>query len=166
MRRLYHGLVSCCDSIASVASRRHSPATLILLRAMRNTILDLRSFLVVVPGSNQQKRHGIAIAIVFLENPKRVFECLSAAPVHATIQTPRSFRVIKSGPHRSNDNLVRKLAPHPAVKAFEVLLTPLAAIRAPALRTRMNPRIIRSEEHTSELQSRVDLVCRLLLEKK
>src|SRR5438105_8121945 len=26
--------------------------------------------------------------------------------------------------------------------------------------------LIRSEEHTSELQSRVDLVCRLLLEKK
>src|SRR5207247_8180048 len=29
-----------------------------------------------------------------------------------------------------------------------------------------NLRIVRSEEHTSELQSRVDLVCRLLLEKK
>src|SRR6266536_2232568 len=28
------------------------------------------------------------------------------------------------------------------------------------------PRLARSEEHTSELQSRVDLVCRLLLEKK
>src|SRR5438105_14739660 len=28
------------------------------------------------------------------------------------------------------------------------------------------PRPARSEEHTSELQSRVDLVCRLLLEKK
>src|SRR5438105_12080075 len=28
------------------------------------------------------------------------------------------------------------------------------------------PRSVRSEEHTSELQSRVDLVCRLLLEKK
>src|SRR5207247_11166872 len=27
-------------------------------------------------------------------------------------------------------------------------------------------RMLRSEEHTSELQSRVDLVCRLLLEKK
>src|SRR6266536_5258351 len=27
-------------------------------------------------------------------------------------------------------------------------------------------RLLRSEEHTSELQSRVDLVCRLLLEKK
>src|SRR5207249_5656308 len=28
------------------------------------------------------------------------------------------------------------------------------------------PRMVRSEEHTSELQSRFDLVCRLLLEKK
>src|SRR6266536_6016439 len=28
------------------------------------------------------------------------------------------------------------------------------------------PALVRSEEHTSELQSRVDLVCRLLLEKK
>src|SRR2546422_8310169 len=29
-----------------------------------------------------------------------------------------------------------------------------------------NPKSIRSEEHTSELQSRLHLVCRLLLEKK
>src|SRR5207247_6832913 len=29
-----------------------------------------------------------------------------------------------------------------------------------------NEGVLRSEEHTSELQSRVDLVCRLLLEKK
>src|SRR5699024_12221060 len=29
-----------------------------------------------------------------------------------------------------------------------------------------NPHFFRSEEHTSELQSRFDLVCRLLLEKK
>src|SRR2546428_8425316 len=31
---------------------------------------------------------------------------------------------------------------------------------------RTEPRRVRSEEHTSELQSRSDLVCRLLLEKK
>src|SRR5699024_12736526 len=31
---------------------------------------------------------------------------------------------------------------------------------------RLPPRLLRSEEHTSELQSRFDLVCRLLLEKK
>src|SRR5260221_7531519 len=33
-------------------------------------------------------------------------------------------------------------------------------------RLRRQPRIRRSEEHTSELQSHSDLVCRLLLEKK
>src|SRR6266536_26509 len=33
-------------------------------------------------------------------------------------------------------------------------------------RTRKSAARVRSEEHTSELQSRVDLVCRLLLEKK
>src|SRR5436305_11564354 len=32
--------------------------------------------------------------------------------------------------------------------------------------TKIGPRISRSEEHTSELQSRPHLVCRLLLEKK
>src|SRR2546422_1918803 len=32
--------------------------------------------------------------------------------------------------------------------------------------TRAQPTYIRSEEHTSELQSRLHLVCRLLLEKK
>src|SRR2546422_4897357 len=31
---------------------------------------------------------------------------------------------------------------------------------------RLNPSLVRSEEHTSELQSRLHLVCRLLLEKK
>src|SRR5438105_8501261 len=35
-----------------------------------------------------------------------------------------------------------------------------------ATRDEMNVDCCRSEEHTSELQSRVDLVCRLLLEKK
>src|SRR5438105_10576134 len=38
---------------------------------------------------------------------------------------------------------------------------------APLLHERPTARrVLRSEEHTSELQSRVDLVCRLLLEKK
>src|SRR5699024_11637156 len=49
-----------------------------------------------------------------------------------------------------------------------------AEIRSQALSQRASithhslgrPDLIRSEEHTSELQSRFDLVCRLLLEKK
>src|SRR2546429_3792733 len=35
-----------------------------------------------------------------------------------------------------------------------------------AMKDAVVPRIFRSEEHTSELQSRLHLVCRLLLEKK
>src|SRR3712207_8616878 len=38
-------------------------------------------------------------------------------------------------------------------------------LRVPALRRRTPPPLPRSEEHTSELQSRQYLVCRLLLEK-
>src|SRR5438105_14558783 len=39
-------------------------------------------------------------------------------------------------------------------------------VRARAVACALEGRQHRSEEHTSELQSRVDLVCRLLLEKK
>src|SRR5438105_8460929 len=49
-----------------------------------------------------------------------------------------------------------------AAAAFAGALRRAAAVAGPATA----PRPVRSEEHTSELQSRVDLVCRLLLEKK
>src|SRR5699024_11273855 len=44
-------------------------------------------------------------------------------------------------------------------------LSPCTMMSAPMIRVDM-PQDVRSEEHTSELQSRFDLVCRLLLEKK
>src|SRR2546429_7029005 len=47
--------------------------------------------------------------------------------------------------------------------AFSLLASPLMVVPVIAQRTRT---IRRSEEHTSELQSRLHLVCRLLLEKK
>src|SRR2546421_1354744 len=50
----------------------------------------------------------------------------------------------------------RYLPDHGMLIVICLLLTPPDA----------SPRLIRSEEHTSELQSRSDLVCRLLLEKK
>src|SRR5256885_6336827 len=52
--------------------------------------------------------------------------------------------------------------------ALPISIKPLrpsrSAFRAP--RTRQNASALRSEEHTSELQSPCNLVCRLLLEKK
>src|SRR5690349_22923522 len=51
-----------------------------------------------------------------------------------------------------------------------LIVTTLRAALARAKRAGVSkvvsPSIVRSEEHTSELQSRRDLVCRLLLEKK
>src|SRR5436309_4595003 len=44
--------------------------------------------------------------------------------------------------------------------------TPAAPYRDDTRRTASRAAAIRSEEHTSELQSRENLVCRLLLEKK
>src|SRR5690242_21033772 len=43
---------------------------------------------------------------------------------------------------------------------------PLRGIGAQPMRTCLHAVDVRSEEHTSELQSHVNLVCRLLLEKK
>src|SRR5260221_6740209 len=45
-------------------------------------------------------------------------------------------------------------------------LEPTLSVGALALDTTTSPNPTRSEEHTSELQSHSDLVCRLLLEKK
>src|SRR5207247_10767657 len=43
---------------------------------------------------------------------------------------------------------------------------PVQPVVVPQMAGQVFPSAPRSEEHTSELQSRVDLVCRLLLEKK
>src|SRR5207247_4435516 len=43
---------------------------------------------------------------------------------------------------------------------------PLITFSPPSVVSAVSAPVARSEEHTSELQSRVDLVCRLLLEKK
>src|SRR5690242_21193469 len=54
---------------------------------------------------------------------------------------------------------------NPTLHSF-LTLRPPVAIRAKALTATFTASVLRSEEHTSELQSHVNLVCRLLLEKK
>src|SRR5699024_11542378 len=61
---------------------------------------------------------------------------------------------LRGGPFRPWSSVGRRAVPEPGV------------LRAGGGRVRRRPRPRRSEEHTSELQSRFDLVCRLLLEKK
>src|SRR5205807_5136595 len=66
------------------------------------------------------------------------------------------------GPHQGRRDQVRKVADQ---RHHSVVLGRLHFQRDRAERPRQ-PRQARSEEHTSELQSPCNLVCRLLLEKK
>src|SRR5699024_11312813 len=95
---------------------------------------------------------------------------------------PRHCRTLHAFPTRRSSDLIDRLLPvgegtcdgptdeaagsghnhrHDCPSLFSI-----AGIRAPVLPPRFALAQERSEEHTSELQSRFDLVCRLLLEKK
>src|SRR5437870_8061130 len=82
----------------------------------------------------------------------------------ATWPTPSVFKASASGDHSVSGlrSLSATIAPRCARNG--ALAMPLRA--APAPRFWRSAAQLRSEEHTSELQSRGHLVCRLLLEKK
>src|SRR5207247_7317306 len=78
--------------------------------------------------------------------------------VRRRVDLPERRRPIRDLPVRAD---------HEQVAVVEAVLRIDGAVRladhAPGV---AREQVLRSEEHTSELQSRVDLVCRLLLEKK
>src|SRR4029450_14158705 len=57
------------------------------------------------------------------------------------------------------------LSLHDALPIFSCVRPQIARFAPSAAKLRATPRLMRSEEHTSELQSLTNLVCRLLLEK-
>src|SRR5436190_3943980 len=62
--------------------------------------------------------------------------------------------------------LFRSKTRHSIPDGQSAFATPRIADSFPAGRPEKSKTLLRSEEHTSELQSHSDLVCRLLLEKK
>src|SRR5699024_11405338 len=84
------------------------------------------------------------------------FNAVSGAKPRSTLSDRKASRTeLVSTPPKSMSNAEGGLAPPDCVSnADESIAATLRRYR------------IRSEEHTSELQSRFDLVCRLLLEKK
>src|SRR5690242_1812932 len=86
------------------------------------------------------------------------------SPPRASLRTLQRLPSVQSVEHRLSVRLGRRDLSHRALQAQrrvvrvlrgDVILQPLG-----------HQRVARSEEHTSELQSHVNLVCRLLLEKK
>src|SRR5207249_10519681 len=101
------------------------------------------------------------------------FYCHVPLPHLHSFPTRRSSDLSRSGPAarpakfhslwKSSPRCSRKRRPRRAARCLSPKARPAAFIT----RTRKRCcRAMRSEEHTSELQSRFDLVCRLLLEKK
>src|SRR5699024_12627065 len=76
------------------------------------------------------------------------------------------FRSVARGPGPGHRGRVPRLARDPADEAGGLAGGPARGLRGGADRPARPPASSRSEEHTSELQSRFDLVCRLLLEIK
>src|SRR5690349_23356188 len=63
--------------------------------------------------------------------------------------------------------LLKSPPPPPTlVVVVDVVVVPPESTSGPCGMSLISGKLLRSEEHTSELQSRRDLVCRLLLEKK
>src|SRR5207253_9360150 len=95
-------------------------------------------------------------------------------------QSPRDLRVLHSFPTRRSSDLfaftkqtfrspdfcVRMIAPVTSSSVRLLASSWRPALETSTVRSRRPPGRGRSEEHTSELQSRGHLVCRLLLEKK
>src|SRR5690606_41110052 len=93
-------------------------------------------------------------------------QSLSVHPDLHSFPTRRSSDLVHpAGLYRRSRHRFRQHR-HRAVAGRTAAAHPRTAAGAAALRRADRSRAGRSEEHTSELQSRENLVCRLLLEKK
>src|SRR5690606_39684336 len=99
--------------------------------------------------------------------PSTILPCLtrSTAPTHIhppplhTLFRSKSFLSSSSGTRRPCSKSIRNILPG-SRRPFAFTFSGAIGPTPPSLA------MIRSEEHTSELQSRENLVCRLLLEKR
>src|SRR5690606_42138978 len=95
--------------------------------------------------------------------------CALAALLLSTLSLHDALPIfgLLSGYYRGAlDELIMRVTDAVLSFPFLILAIALAAALGPSLTNAMIAIGIRSEEHTSELQSRENLVCRLLLEKK
>src|SRR5207253_9405196 len=86
--------------------------------------------------------------------------------IKSYINSHRHHRDRHSFPTRRSSDLPTTASPWPSFCRAKSGPSPISCIRPRWTRRACWPPCARSEEHTSELQSRGHLVCRLLLEKK
>src|SRR5690554_3903051 len=149
--------------------------------AVKQNIYGTMSFLLGYPPFNQMETHHLAWMV---EHCLLRFFGAGDSIIRPTAGPVQHFHIVKQGRVRGERLLAGQSAPETTFEISVGECFPLAAlIGERATRTEhvaaedtfclMLPREdfqelvrLRSEEHTSELQSRPHLVCRLLLEKK
>src|SRR5699024_11504102 len=94
--------------------------------------------------------------------PSIVFSAIF--PLKPSVTTTSAVPSIKSRPSILPIKLIGALCN--CLKVFFINVLPFVSSVPTFNKATLGRGILRSEEHTSELQSRFDLVCRLLLEKK
>src|SRR5438034_1661892 len=120
-------------------------------------------------GGEPLLRHDLSTLVAMIARNPRI--CDLAITTNGLLLGKHAAELRTAGLQRvtvSLDTLrpERMLAFAKSARHADVLEGIAAARQAGFARLKLNAVVIRSEEHTSELQSHSDLVCRLLLEKK
>lgn len=102
---------------------------------------DRRTLFVIIPCLNQDERNWLIRWKDSAPEIESLLICFSATRCNLTIQAPRRLTVVELCPSAANDYFVRILVAHGLVKAGEGILSPIAPIRRPTLRTNIEPRI-------------------------
>src|SRR5699024_12388655 len=100
--------------------------------------------------------HYILYLLMLLTTPSRCPSCFHSRPLHLLL-------FLCNDPSTTE---IYTLSLHDALPIWKCVAGLGHLISRPPSPSTVSPSGDRSEEHTSELQSRFDLVCRLLLEKK
>src|SRR3989449_4731952 len=151
-------LVGVADIVVNAAQRGKDPTLTIPIRSLSNITFNDRKGLIEM-GKRKQARSffNVGMAKKFMQTVLVADALCELQRANLTTSLREIYYRSKHTIKNSHENtLDTQDESDPLIEDLEVTLA--------ALREELHVR--RSEEHTSELQSRLHLVCRLLLEKK
>src|ERR1700742_82634 len=123
------GFVNICPKSWSVLCRRS--ASRLGAITPRQSRFNRGSFLVIIPGRDQDERHGMRSLIVVAKKTKRVLEGLSTTGVDVPAQAPRCPGVIEARPYAAYRNLAGILTLHPLVEVIQIVFSPSLTVGFP-----------------------------------
>src|SRR5207248_5082284 len=107
------------------------------------------------------------VSLITRENDYQVEQAAAALAAAKEIGVDADIVYADNDPITQSTQVLKAIQAEPSQRPNGIIVEPLGATAFPqAAQAAVSAGIGRSEEHTSELQSPYDLVCRLLLEKK